>query len=182
MKRTLDLIFSAIALLVFSLPIILIISCIKVFYKHPIFFKQIRIGLNKQPFKILKFQTLVDGKPTKCGAILRRTGLDELAQFINVAKGEMSIVGPRALTEYDIVRLGWDSHFYNKRWDVKPGISGLAQLYGGQSKKTSWFWDQKYLDKNTLALDVLIILISFLMNLFGKRKIRQSIWNNKTMK
>jgi lipopolysaccharide/colanic/teichoic acid biosynthesis glycosyltransferase len=181
MKRFFDVTLSIIALFVFSIPILIIILLLKFKEKHSIFFVQERIGKEKQPFKILKFQTLVDGKPTSTGKILRKTGLDEVAQFINVLKGDMSIVGPRALTMYDIKRLDWDDKFHTKRWSIKPGITGLAQLYGGQHRKLSWFWDSTYLEHNQLLNDFGIILLSFLMNIFGKTRVRRIIWPNKNL-
>ncbi len=182
MKRTFDIIFLIIALLVFSIPIVIIVLFLKLKEKHAIFFKQERIGENKEPFQILKFQTLVDDIPTKTGRILRKTGLDELPQLLNVLKGEMSIVGPRALTQYDINRLEWNDKFHSKRLNVKPGITGPAQLYGGQNKKTSWFWDKKYLTKYHLILDFNIIIVSFLRNIMGKIKVRKMIFFNNKLK
>ena len=182
MKRLFDITFSLIALLIFGLPII-VISLIIVFKeRHPIIFKQERIGLKGKPFMIMKFQTMINEKPTKTGLILRKTGLDEVPQFFNVLKGEMSIVGPRALTDYDIKRLKWDSDYHSLRWSVKPGISGFAQVYGGQNKKTSWFWDKKYTENANLLTDLGIILISFAMNLFGKTRVRNILWPNKDLK
>ena len=165
-----------------SIPFTLIILLLKLKEKHPIYFKQERIGKNKELFQILKFQTLVKGIPTDTGKILRKTGLDELPQFLNVFKGDMSIVGPRALTEFDINRLKWNDPFHSERWNVRPGITGLAQLYGGQNKKLSWFWDKRYLIKNYLTLDFCIILISFLMNIMGKTTVRRIIFSNSNLR
>lgn len=81
---------------------------------------------------------MVDEQETPTGKILRMTGLYEIAQFFNVLKGDMSLVRPRALTEYDIKRLKWYDEYHNIRWRVKPGISGFAQIYGGQHRKLSW--------------------------------------------
>lgn len=182
MKRLFDIIFSILALLIFALPM-LIISLLQVFKeKHPVIFKQERTGINKSVFMILKFQTMVNQIPTNTGKLLRKTGLDELPQFINVLKGEMSITGPRALTKFDIERLGWDDITHAGRWEIKPGITGFAQLYGGQHKKTSWFWDKYYIKNHSLIMDFTIISLSFSMNLFGKTRVRKMIFNRKELK
>ncbi|MEM9717953.1 MAG: sugar transferase [Bacteroidota bacterium] len=172
-KRLFDISMSLLALGVFALPMILIALLIKFKEHHPILFKQERLGIHKQPFLIFKFQTLVNEEATPIGKVLRKTGLDELPQFINVLKGEMSIVGPRALTASDIKRLGWDNEFHSQRWKVLPGITGLAQLYGGRHRKLSWFWDTYYLHNQTLPIDLGIIFFSFLVNFFGKRSVRK---------
>lgn len=182
MKRIFDITFSFVALSIFFFPILIASLIIKLYEKHPVIFKQQRIGLNKETFNIMKLQTMVNEVPTKTGRILRKTGIDEIPQFINVLKGDMSIVGPRALTDYDIKRLHWDTDYYSSRWKVKPGISGFAQIYGGQNKKTSWFWDKKYSEKSNVLTDFFVILISFSMNIFGKPRIRNLIWSKKNLK
>jgi len=149
---------------------------------HSVLFKQERIGKHKKAFQILKFQTLIDEVPTRTGKLLRKTGLDEIPQFINVLKGDMSIVGPRALTLYDIERLKWNDDFHKTRWDIKPGITGYAQIYGGQHRKTSWFWDKYYIVHSNLLIDFGIVCISFLMNFFGKTRIRQLIFQKNSLK
>lgn len=130
---------SLVAIAIFLIPILIISISIICFSRHPVLFTQNRLGKGRKPFKIYKFQTLIDGVPTKLGSILRKSGIDEIPQFLNVLVGNMSIVGPRALTEGDVTRLNWNSTFYDFRWEVKPGISGFAQIYGGQNKKTSIF-------------------------------------------
>ncbi len=182
MKRTFDILFSLIAFIIFLIPVGIILLAMLIFYKHPVIFYQERIGKDKKTFRIYKFQTLVNDKPTKLGALLRKTGLDELAQFINVLKGDMSIVGPRAITNFDIERLGWNTNYHAIRWKIKPGITGFAQIFGGQHRKTSWFWDKKYVQSNNLWIDFIIILLSFLMNVFGKTRIRRIIWSDKHLK
>ncbi|MCX6181245.1 MAG: sugar transferase [Bacteroidetes bacterium] len=172
MKRLFDIGFSFVAILVFGLPCMGIVFIIKLCYHHPVLFRQQRMGKYRLPFEILKFQTLINEKPTRLGAVLRRTGLDEIPQFINVLKGDMSIVGPRALTQYDVERLKWNSSFHDVRWQVKPGITGLAQLNGGLGKRISWFWDKKYIATGNVVLDFKILIASFLINIFGKKRVR----------
>jgi len=181
-KRLFDLAFAGIAFLVFLMPVLVIITAIKLFEKHPILFYQERIGLNRNTFRIFKFQTMVDMNVTKTGKILRKTGLDELPQFLNVLRGDMSIVGPRAITKDDINRFGWQTEYHHIRWRLKPGITGYAQIYGGQSLKTSWFWDKKYIQCNNLFNDFGVIGLSFLMNLFGKTRVRRIVWSNKNLR
>jgi lipopolysaccharide/colanic/teichoic acid biosynthesis glycosyltransferase len=182
MKRAIDIVFSGIALLVFAIPAICIACILTWKEKHPVFFKQQRVGKNKRAFEILKFQTMVNHIPTPTGYFLRRTGLDEIPQFINVLRGDMHIVGPRALTKFDIERLGWDDPYYSVRWNVRPGITGMAQLYGGQHKKTSWFWDLHYIKKNDSFIDITIIGVSFLMNMVGKTNVRRLIFQKNNLK
>lgn len=182
MKRLFDILFSFIALLIFAIPVIIIILLLTIKERHPIFFKQDRVGKNKEIFKILKFQTMINEVPTQTGKLLRKTGLDELPQFLNVLKGDMSIVGPRALTSFDIERLGWNDDYHKIRWSLKPGITGFAQIYGGQHRKLSWFWDKRYIMCNSLFIDFKIIVISFLMNIFGKTRVRRIIFQKSNLK
>jgi lipopolysaccharide/colanic/teichoic acid biosynthesis glycosyltransferase len=182
MKRIFDIIFSFIALSIFSIPMIAISLLLLLKERHAILFRQERIGKNKKAFGILKFQTMVDNVPTSTGKMLRKAGLDELPQFFNVLRGDMSIVGPRALTDFDIARLGWDDKYHEIRWQLKPGITGWAQIYGGQHRKTSWFWDKYYMKNHGLIIDFAIVMASFMMNIFGKTKVRQIIFRKNTLK
>ncbi|MFP9098716.1 sugar transferase [Flavobacterium sp. RHBU_24] len=182
MKRLTDIIFSGVALILFALPCLAIALLLRFRNRHPILFRQERIGIRGRPFVILKFQTLVNGVPTAIGAVLRKSGLDELPQFINVLHGDMSIVGPRALTQHDINRLSWNDNYHACRWQLKPGITGLAQLYGGQHRKTSWFWDCQYISRQSVILDTAIIGLSFLMNVFGKTRVRRRVFKKKHLK
>ena len=108
------------------------------------------------------------GHITKVGKYLRNTGLDELAQIFNILKGDMSVVGPRPLTINDTSRLGWLNETF--RWEIKPGMTGLAQVYRGKGKKLSLFLDKAYFTKQSFIFDVQIIFVSFIINLIGRKK------------
>lgn len=181
-KRIFDITFSLVALIIFSVPIIIISLLLSFKEKHSVFYRQDRRGKSNRTFQILKFQTLVDEVPTQTGGVLRKTGLDELPQFLNVLNGDMSIVGPRALTNQDINRLAWNDDYHSVRWALKPGITGFAQIYGGQHRKTSWFWDKYYIKHENIIIDFIIIGVSFLMTVFGKKRIRQIIFQEKSLK
>lgn len=177
MKRILEFFLALIALLIFSPVLLGIFLSISVFDPGLIFFLQERMGSGKKIFRIWKFRTLKDGIPTRIGSFLRSTGLDELPQIWNILKGDMSIVGPRPLTGQDIERLGWGGEGLAQRWSVRPGITGLSQLYSGRGSKYSLCFDFSYLKKRSLILDIKIIILTLVMNLFGKKRIRNLLWN-----
>ncbi len=120
-----------------------------------------------------------NGEITFLGRVLRRTGIDEIPQFINVLKGDMSIVGPRPLTKSDIIRLGWDSDYHMQRWNLKPGIVGLAQLSPVCHKKMSWFYDKTYILKHNFILDLKIIFSCLAIPFVGKRRVKAWIHTSK---
>lgn len=168
-KRTLDLL-GALVLLPFLAPILLILwILVRLKMGSPAVFRQERAGLDARPFWIAKFRSMVDandteGNPlpdpariTPFGRMLRRTSLDELPQIWNVLKGEMSFVGPRPLfMEY----VPHYSPEQRRRLDVKPGITGLAQIAG----RNILGWEERlrldveYVDRASLALDLSILL------------------------
>lgn len=144
-KRIIDIMVSLIALVFFS-PLILIISIlILIETGKPIFYIQRRVGLNGKVFNLIKFRTMIkdaekftgpvlssekDPRITKVGKFLRKTGFDEIPQFLNVLKGDMSIVGPRPERPELIVKILNEIPDFNLRLAVKPGITGFAQMYG----------------------------------------------------
>ena len=172
-KRLIDIIISLIGLII-SIPIIVIISLIIYFdMGRPIFFKQIRPGLHAKPFVLYKFRTMLDLKDkdgnmlpdekrlTTIGKFLRKTSLDELPELWNVIKGQMSLVGPRPLL---IRYLPYFTEIERKRFQVKPGITGLAQLNG--RNRLSWNkrleLDCWYVENWSLLLDLKLLLLTFL--------------------
>lgn len=159
MRQILTLTLTILAILVFAPLMVLIAVCIYLEDRGPVFFLQERIGLREIPFLVYKFRTMRNGEVTRVGAILRRTGLDELAQLFNILSGDMNIVGPRPLTKYDIDRLGWGQYKYTKRFSVKPGLTGLAQIYGGRGARISRCFEFSYLQLQSLSMDLRIILI-----------------------
>jgi lipopolysaccharide/colanic/teichoic acid biosynthesis glycosyltransferase len=166
--------FVALLLLFILSPLILFTATFLLFAnKGKVFFFQQRPGLNTKPFKIVKFKTMrdafdKDGVPlpdelrlTKFGSIVRSASLDELLQLINVLKGDMSLVGPRPLLMQYLPRY---SPVQAKRHNVKPGITGWAQVNG----RNAISWEQKfkldvaYVEKQSFTLDIKILWMTLL--------------------
>lgn len=172
-KRLFDISLSAFALGLF-IPVQVAASiAIRSEDGGPALFRQERIGRARRPFRVFKLRTMREERVTRMGRWLRGTGLDETMQFWNVLRGDMSIVGPRPLTQRDLERLGfWKD---DARFVVRPGITGLAQIYGGKSARHSRALDALYARRASLALDLRLIAISFAMNLGGKVRIKRAL-------
>src|SRR5215469_15963107 len=136
-KRAFDLLVAGTACMVFAPVVAGVALAIWLDDKGPVTFSQPRVGRERHPFTILKFRSLRDQKVTRVGQWLRSTGVDELPQFVNVCRGEMSVVGPRPLTAQDIRRLGWNGPEYDWRFGARPGLTGLAQLLAGRGVAAS---------------------------------------------
>lgn len=186
-KKIIDFILSIIGLIILSPIFIIIAILIKIDSKGPVFFKQKRLGLKGQIFHIYKFRTMVvnaenigdglkvksdkDNRITKVGGFLRKTSLDELPQFINVVKLDMSLVGPRPPVTYHPYK-GYKNYPVKakKRFETRPGITGLAQV----EVRNSASWDErfeydiKYVDNVSLTNDIKIFLNTFLVVLKSK--------------
>jgi lipopolysaccharide/colanic/teichoic acid biosynthesis glycosyltransferase len=145
------------------------------------FFVQVRLGRGRRPFTVLKLRTMLDQKVTPFGALLRTTGLDEIPQLINVLKGDMSIVGPRPLTAYDVDRLGWSTAAMDWRFAANPGITGISQLLAGRSARLSRRLDRLYLKKPGLLLDLKLIATTVAVSIVGKRRVRRWLSRGRTI-
>lgn len=189
-KRMLDFILSLIALIVLSPLMIIIGILVRIKLGRPVIFKQKRPGKNEKIFTLYKFRTMTDEKDeqgnlladekrlTKFGKFLRSTSLDELPELWNILKGEMAIVGPRPLlVEY----LPLYNEEQKHRHDIKPGLTGLAQITGRNAIQ----WEEKfkedieYVNNITFIQDTKIILKTFI-KVFKKDGINQE--GNATMK
>jgi lipopolysaccharide/colanic/teichoic acid biosynthesis glycosyltransferase len=138
----------------------------------PVLFRQARLGRLRRPFEILKFRTMRDGCVTRAGRVLRATGLDELPQFLNILRGDLSAVGPRPITGDDAERFGWFAGHAASRWELTPGLTGLAQL-AARSPRESLRLDRIYARRQRLALDCRIVAMSFVVNVLGKTRARR---------
>jgi lipopolysaccharide/colanic/teichoic acid biosynthesis glycosyltransferase len=172
-KGLLDVCAGSVACLL-SLPIMAVAATVKWLEDgRPPFFVQVRLGRGRRPFTVIKLRTMLDQKVTRFGAVLRRTGLDEIPQFINVLKGDMSIVGPRPLTADDIERLGWSTAAMDWRFAANPGITGISQLLAGRSARLSRRLDRLYLKNPGLVLDLKLISTTVAVSIVGKRRVRR---------
>lgn len=166
----------AFILFIILLPFLVLISAmLLILQRESPFFTQSRIGLNKKRFMLFKLKSMKNGKITLAGKIIRKTGVDELPQLINIILGDMNFVGPRPLTQTDIDRLGWNDDVYKKRWDVKPGITGVAQLLNVCDKDATFQSDMMYVQQQNTRLDIKIIWQSILIPFIGKDKMKQLI-------
>ena len=174
-KRAFDITGSCAGLLVFAPVMAIVIPLVLIDDGLPLFFRQERLGLRRRRFSILKIRTMRDGRVTRIGRVLRATGLDEIPQFFNILSGDMSAVGPRPLTESDVVRLGWTGTEYDSRWDVRPGLTGLAQIVGPATPGEALELDRTYAAQWNPLLDCQLIALSFAVNAFGKARVRRAV-------
>lgn len=170
-KRLFDLQLAAFAVTMLSPLLLLTAALVYLRIGRPVFFRQIRTGLHGRSFQIWKFRTMVNAKYpkgellpdelrlTKFGQFLRRFSLDELPQLFNVIQGDMSLVGPRPLLPEYLPRY---NDFQRRRHEVKPGITGWAQING----RNALMWEQKfkldvwYVDHVSFWLDMKILALT----------------------
>jgi len=174
-KRAFDVVGAIGGLIFFAPAMTLIAAAILITDGRPLVFRQERLGRRRRPFTILKFRSMRDGEVTAIGRLLRATGLDELPQLVNVLRGELSAVGPRPLTAFDVERLQWTSAECDFRWSVTPGLTGLAQVVGARSPRHALRLDRCYIARQTLGLDVRLVAWSFVINVLGKRRVQRII-------
>jgi lipopolysaccharide/colanic/teichoic acid biosynthesis glycosyltransferase len=164
-------------LLLILFPVIISVSVlIVVIDKQSPIFKQQRVKIDRKPFTIYKFQTFKNGNISNLGKLLRKLGIDEIPQLLNILKNDINFIGPRPLTQNDIDRLGWNSPFYDKRWNLKPGLTGLAQLSPLCHKKMTVFWDNYYANNQSFYLDAKILVATFFVLFLGKQKVINYIY------
>ncbi len=171
MKRFIDFSISLILLIAFMPLLVAIAALVRTKLGSPVLFRQTRPGLNGYPFLMYKFRTLTDERDdkgnllpdahrmTRFGALLRKLSLDELPELTNVLKGDMSLVGPRPLLMQYLKRYSIDQA---RRHDVKPGITGWAQINGRNliSWPEKFKLDVWYVDNQSFRLDVKILILT----------------------
>ncbi|MGY3211539.1 sugar transferase [Mucilaginibacter sp. HD30] len=188
-KRSFDILFSSVLMIAFS-PIYVIIYLITKFSSEgPVYYKQERVGLNGRPFKIIKFRSMYvdaerhgpqlatdnDPRITRWGRIMRKTRLDELPQFWNVLKGDMSIVGPRPERLHYVEKITERKPQYEQLLAIKPGITSIGQVHYGYAENIDQMcermhYDLLYLQDISLNSDVKLILRTVKVMVQGKGK------------
>jgi len=188
LKRLLDIVVSIVILLL-SLPIALLTAiAIKLDSEGPVFFTQERMGMNGKIFKMIKFRSMRkdaekltgpvwsqknDSRVTRVGKLIRKLRIDEIPQFINVLKGDMSVVGPRPERPYFVEKLSQEIPYYKRRLKVRPGITGWAQVKHKYDEsiedvKIKLRYDLFYIENMSLRMDLKILFRTIFVVLFGK--------------
>ncbi len=186
-KRIFDLAFSAVVLVVLAPLFALIALAIKLTSPGPVFFEQERVSLNGKRFQMLKFRSMIaqsddsssthhtargDPRITRVGSFLRKTSLDEFPQFLNVLRGDMSVVGPRPELTFFVQKFRGEVPSYMARHNVKCGITGWAQINGLRGSDTSIprriEHDLHYMRHWSLWLDIKIIFLTLFRGVWGK--------------
>lgn len=194
-KRMFDIAFAALSLAVSSPIWIVAAILVKLQDGGPVFFRQDRSGLRGRPFDVLKFRSMSvdaerdgarqavvgDARVTSVGRWLRATAMDELPQLWNILVGDMSFVGPRALRPGEVEAHGAgvferleDVPGFALRSSVKPGLTGVAQIYARRDlpRRLKFRYDRLYIQRQSFALDIRLIVLSFWISLTGAWEVR----------
>ena len=187
-KRVMSVVIALTALL-FAAPFMALIAvAVKLESRGPVFFVQERVGLRGRTFRLIKFRTMRplekdadgiwerdnDSRVTRLGAVLRRYRLDELPQCLNILRGDMSLVGPRPEMAGNVATFSAVIPFYNLRHEVRPGLTGWAQVRAGYSMSTEEVtrklcYDLYYIKHLSLRFDLRILFDTVKFVLSGKR-------------
>lgn len=171
LKRLIDIVVSVVFILCFWWLYIVLAVLIRIKLGRPVLFKQERPGLNGKIFTMYKFRSMTDGRDkngkllsdserlTSFGRVLRATSLDEIPEFVNVLKGDMSLVGPRPLLVEYLPRY---NEFQVRRHEVKPGITGWAQINGRNaiSWEDKFKYDVEYVVNQSFLMDLKILFLT----------------------
>lgn len=177
LKRFIDVTVAFFGLIICALPMLIVAIAIKLESKGPVIFKQERVGKNGKVYWMYKFRSMCvgaeqqeggvyctkgDKRVTKVGKFIRATSLDELPQFVNILKGEMSLIGPRPVLTYYPKQ--WDEYTEEelRRFDVRPGVTGWAAVHGRKTNtvEARFAYDNYYVDNLSLWLDIKIIFLT----------------------
>lgn len=196
-KRALDIALSGLGVLISAPLWALIAAAIKLDTRGPVFFGQARVGKGGRIFRVLKFRSMIvdaekdtgpmpaeegDPRVTRVGRVLRATAMDELPQLWNIFRGDMSFVGPRALRpeEIDVDTAGRPVPLqaipgFAARSAIPPGLTGIAQIYARRdvSRRQKFRFDRLYVRRQSMLLDVRLILLSFWITARGTWEARE---------
>ncbi len=176
-KRFFDIVISLLGLIILALPMLIVAIAIKCDSKGPVFFKQERVGKNGKVYWMYKFRSMCTGaeqmeggvyctkgdkRVTKVGKFIRATSIDELPQFINILKGDMSLIGPRPVLTYYPKK--WEEYTEEelKRFKVRPGVTGWAAVHGRKTNtvEARFEYDNYYVERLSLWLDIKIFFMT----------------------
>lgn len=186
LKRTADITFSLLVIIIFFVPSAVIAMCVKLTSKGPAFFLQERIGKDGVRFQIIKFRTMVtdaekngarwtlddnDDRVTSLGRFLRKTRLDELPQFLNILSGHMTLIGPRPERAVFYEAFETYIHGFSERLKVKPGLTGYAQVYGGYKipPEKKIIYDIEYVKNQSVWMDIKIFFKTIKVFFVGEK-------------